>query len=172
MQVHSSALDAFTVHSILLDILFTTALGLAHTALFQRNDHTVYFLGFRGFSCSSSKIAAVARACCRALCGSPGLPAACWACTQSCTQSFSQHWHPCPSNKQGAPCVPQHLWMSHPIAFCVLGGCQPCGVGVLLCDKVGAKPLKRTPEARPADGCGGHSLLTSSDHPGKSLGSC
>lgn len=49
------------------------------------------------------------------------------------------------------------------------GGCQPHGVGVLLCDKVRAKPLKRTPKARPADG---HTLLTSSDDPGKSLGSC
>lgn len=50
VQMHSSALDIFTVHSILLDIIFTIALGLVCIALFQINDHTIYLLGFYSFS--------------------------------------------------------------------------------------------------------------------------
>lgn len=59
-------------------------------------------------------------------------------------------------------------WVSHPLASDALGAFQPCGADVLLGDKVGTQPLKRTPEARPANDCGGHMLLISCDHPGKS----
>lgn len=39
---------------------------------------------------------------------------------------------------------------------------------MLLGDKVGTQPLQRMPEARPANDAGGHMLLISRDHPGKS----
>lgn len=54
--MHSSALDIFTVRSILLDIIFTIALGLVHIALFQVNDRTVYLLGFYRFSVLQPKL--------------------------------------------------------------------------------------------------------------------
>lgn len=50
VQMQNSALDIFTVHFILLDIIFTVALGLVCIALFQINDHTICFLGFYSFS--------------------------------------------------------------------------------------------------------------------------
>lgn len=139
-------------------------------ALFQINDHTVYLLGFCSFS--AAKASAVpellARECCRAFYGGPELPAPCWACNQSCAHSFSQHWHLCPSDSQGASHVPQLPWVSHPLASNALGAFLPCGADVLLGDKVGTQPLKRMPEARPANDRGGHTLLISCNHPGKS----
>lgn len=93
----------------------------------------------------SAKIAAVpkllARACCRAFYGGPGLPTPRWACSQSCTPPHC--WHPCSSDNQGAPRVAQHLWVSHPIASYAWGG----GLSALQCRcavvwQGGAKAIK------------------------------
>lgn len=177
VQMHSSALDIFTVHSILLDIIFTIALGLVCIALFQINDHTIYiFARLLQFFWFSAKIAAVpkllARTCCRAFYGGSGLPTPCWACSQSCTPPH--WWHPCSSDNQGAPRVPQHLWVSHPIASYVLGG---GGLSALQCRcavvwQGGAKAIKEDARSQASKWWCGHMLLTSCDHPGKSLGSC
>lgn len=56
--MHSSALDIFTVHSILLDIIFTITitLGFVCIALFQINDCAIYLLGFYSFSVLQPKL--------------------------------------------------------------------------------------------------------------------
>lgn len=102
-------------------------------ALFQINDHTMYFLGFCSFlfcsqNCSCAQTpgkGSVVELFMGAL-NSQQLHWY-WACNQSCTQSFSQHWHLCPSDSQGAPHVPQLPWMSHAIASNALGLSSPAG---------------------------------------------
>lgn len=39
---------------------------------------------------------------------------------------LSQHWHLCPGDNQGAPCMPQLPWVLHPVASDALGAFQPC----------------------------------------------
>lgn len=174
--MHSSALDIFTVHSILLDIIFTIALGLVCVALFQIDDHTIYLLGFYSFSVLQPKLQ---------LCPNFWLGHV----VEPCIEALDSQHHtglatraaPDPSLSAGTPAqatTKEPLvclgTCGCPILLLPMrwGGFQPCSADVLLRDKVGAKPLKRMPEARPANGCGGHTLLTSCDHPGESLGSC
>lgn len=89
------------------------------------------------FFCSAARIAAVpkllAGVCCRTFYGCPVLPALCWARKRSCALSIAQRWHPCSRDSWGAPCVPQHLWVSHPVASYVLGGfsAQRCRCAVV-----------------------------------------
>jgi len=148
--MHSSALDIFTVHSILLDIIFTISLGLVRIALFQINDCTIFLLGFNSFSvlwpklqlCPNFWLGHVVEPFMEAL-DSPhraGLATSLQPLHLSTLAPLLRRQPRrllCASAPMGVP-------------SCTEGGFQPHGLSR---DKVGAKLLERMPEARPANGC-------------------
>lgn len=174
--MRSSALDIFTVRSILLDIIFTIALGLVHIALFQINDPTIYLLGFYSFSVLQPKL----QLCPNFWLGhvvEPFMEALdsqhrAWACNQTAPAPSLSAGTPAQGQPRSPLCASAPMGVPSYCFLCTGAFFQPCGADVLSHDKVRAKPLERTPEARPANGCGGDTLLTSCDHPGRSLGSC
>lgn len=153
--MHSSALDIFTVHSILLDIIFTIALGLVCIALFQINDHTIYLLGFYSFSGFRPKL----QLCPNFWLGhvvEPFMEALGSQCHAGLAARAAPHLTggtPAQvTTKEPLVCLSTCGCPILLLPMCWGGGFQPCSADVLLCDKVGPKPLKRMPEARPASG--------------------
>lgn len=155
VQMHSSALDIFTVHSILLDIIFTIALGLVCIALFQINDHTIYLLGFYSFSgfrpklqlCPNFWLGHVVEPFMEALGSQRHAGLAARAAPHLTGGTPAQV-----TTKEPLVCLSTCGCPIHCFLCAGGGGFQPCSADVLLCDKVGPKPLKRMPEARPASG--------------------
>lgn len=146
--MQSSALDIFTVRSILLDIIFTIALGLVCIALFQINDHTMYLLGFYSFSVLQPEL----QLCPNFWLGRVVEPFMEALGSQHCA-GLTSGAAPSPSLSAGTPA---HATAEEPLVCLSTYGCpilllpmhwggfQPSGADVLLCDKVGTKPLKRT----------------------------